>query len=147
ERLARSEDLHVVRLLITHGHPDHIEGVARARSLTGASVHAHALERDAVRARLIGSDPVDACADGDRLDIGDLRVTVLHTPGHTAGAVCYLVEQEGRAAGALFTGDTLFIGRCGRTDFPGSDPDAMYRSLRRLASLPPETEVYPGHDY
>jgi glyoxylase-like metal-dependent hydrolase (beta-lactamase superfamily II) len=73
--------------------------------------------------------------------VGAVTIGLLHTPGHTPGSQCFLVD------GKLVSGDTLFLEGCGRTDFPGSDPAAMYDSLIRLASLPPETIVYPGHRY
>jgi glyoxylase-like metal-dependent hydrolase (beta-lactamase superfamily II) len=84
---------------------------------------------------------VRALDDGDPVDAGGLELRCIHTPGHTPGSQCLLGE------GQLFTGDTLFIDCCGRTDLPGSDPEAMHRSLRRLAALPGATVVWPGHDY
>ena len=75
-----------------------------------------------------------------------MQVRLLHTPGHTPGSQCFLVEERGRA-GRLVSGDTLFLGSCGRVDLPGSDPESMYRSLRSLGALPDETLVYPGHLY
>jgi glyoxylase-like metal-dependent hydrolase (beta-lactamase superfamily II) len=80
--------------------------------------------------------------DGMVLEVGGLRITVLYTPGHTPDGVCYVVD------GCLFSGDTLFIGECGRADLPGSDPSALYDSLfDKLGRLPGDTRVYPGHDY
>ncbi|HLI24779.1 MAG TPA: MBL fold metallo-hydrolase, partial [Acidimicrobiales bacterium] len=73
--------------------------------------------------------------------VGDVAVTFLHTPGHTPGSQCFLVDKM------LVSGDTLFLEGCGRTDLPGSDPEAMYHSLRRLAELPGDVAVYPGHRY
>jgi glyoxylase-like metal-dependent hydrolase (beta-lactamase superfamily II) len=143
---AREAGLRVTRLLVTHTHPDHVQGLDAARRLTGAGIHVHALEAANARRQLPASEPVLPFQDGERLDVGDLKVTALHTPGHTPGATCYFVEEAGPPA-AIFTGDTLFIGRCGRTDFPGSDPLAMHLSLRVIGSLPPETLVYPGHNY
>jgi hydroxyacylglutathione hydrolase len=79
--------------------------------------------------------------DGRDVAIGHCGVRALDTPGHTVGGTCYLAD------GFIVTGDVLFIGGCGRTDFPGGDPAAMWRSLQRLMALPEETRVYPGHDY
>ena len=90
-----------------------------------------------MRAR--GPDP--SIEDGAELALGGLACTVLSTPGHTPGSVCFQV------GGCLFTGDTLFVGSCGRVDLPGSNPEHMHASLRRLASLPDELTVLPGHDY
>jgi hydroxyacylglutathione hydrolase len=78
---------------------------------------------------------------GDTVMVGDIPIQLLHTPGHTPGSQCFLVD------GRLVSGDTLFLDGCGRTDFPGSDPAAMYDSLTRLASLPDDTLLYPGHNY
>lgn len=136
--------LRVTDILITHTHPDHVEGLGRAAAATGAAVHVHHLEADSAAARLSGqASPalIQPLSDNDVIEVGEVKLTAMHTPGHTPGATCYLVP------GGVMTGDTLFIGRCGRTDFPGSDPRAMYESLRRLASLPEATVVYPGHNY
>ncbi|MDQ6783822.1 MAG: MBL fold metallo-hydrolase, partial [Actinomycetota bacterium] len=78
---------------------------------------------------------------GDKVSVGAVDVELLHTPGHTPGSQCFLVD------GMLVSGDTLFLQGCGRTDLPGSDPAAMYQSLRALASLPDDVVVYPGHRY
>lgn len=134
----------VTDILITHTHPDHIEGLARARRATDATVHVHRLESTNARKRLddaVAGAALRELTDADTIPVGDISIRALHTPGHTPGATCYVVP------GGVITGDTLFIGRCGRVDFPGSDPEAMYRSLRRLAGLDDETVVYPGHNY
>ena len=81
----------------------------------------------------------DHYSDGQKLTLAGLSFQVLHTPGHTPGSVCLLCED------VLFAGDTLFAGSCGRTDFPGSDPQEMVRSLKALASLPRDYQVLPGH--
>ena len=78
---------------------------------------------------------------GDRIKVGGIDIEMVHTPGHTPGSQCFLVD------GRLVAGDTLFLEGCGRTDLPGSDPAAMYESLNRLASLPDDVVVYPGHRY
>jgi glyoxylase-like metal-dependent hydrolase (beta-lactamase superfamily II) len=84
---------------------------------------------------------------GDELALGEIRVRLLHTPGHTPGSQCFLVEEAGQP-GRLVSGDTLFLGSCGRVDLPGSDPEEMYRSLNeRLKRLPDETLLFPGHMY
>ena len=82
-----------------------------------------------------------AHASDDVVRVGEIPIRLLHTPGHTPGSQCFLVD------GRLVAGDTLFLQGCGRTDLPGSDPDAMYDSLERLAKLPDDTVVYPGHLY
>jgi hydroxyacylglutathione hydrolase len=131
--LVRREGLELVLVINTHGHGDHTSGNRAVVAATGAKVAAH-------RSSRVPKDlPLD---DGSTLELGTLRIAVLHTPGHTPDGVCLLV------GGKLFTGDTLFVGECGRTDIPGGDAGALYDSLfGKLGALPDDTEVYPGHDY
>lgn len=131
--LARMGGLRIVWVLNTHGHADHTSGNPAIVASSGARVAGFSSNR--VEQNVV-------LRDGDRVEVGTLRVEVIHTPGHTPDSVCYLVD------GKLFTGDTLFIGECGRTDLPGGDPGKLYDSFfTKLAQLPDETEVYPGHDY
>ncbi len=138
-------------VLVTHHHPDHVGGSMMGHSIEGVAellgrrpvpVHAHRDEAPLVVA-VTGVEPGDVVAhdSGDRVEVGAVGITLLHTPGHTPGSQCFLVD------GMLVAGDTLFLEGCGRTDLPGSDPAAMYDSLQRLASLPGGTVVYPGHRY
>ena len=116
----------------THGHGDHIAGNGEVLRVTGAKLAANPVDVPAAEIAL---------GEGSQIQIGTLTIDVLHTPGHTPGGLVF------NPPGALITGDTLFVTRCGRADFPGSDPEAMYRSLLRLAAYSPETKVFPGHDY
>jgi len=124
----------LTHVLVTHGHHDHIEGVQEVKRATGALVAAH--EK--------ADHPVDIpLQDGQTVELGGLRVEVRHTPGHRFDAACYVVEGT-----HLLTGDTLFVGECGRVDLPGSDVGEMHRTLlTRLAALPGHLVVCPGHDY
>lgn len=127
-------------ILLTHGHYDHVGGVRALHEATGAPVYLH--EKDLTLPGTMTDGPLfytNAYAEGDAVEVGSLIFRVLETPGHTPGSVCLLAEGE------LFSGDTLFQGSCGRTDFPGSSMDDMMASLKRLASLPGDYRVYPGH--
>jgi glyoxylase-like metal-dependent hydrolase (beta-lactamase superfamily II) len=145
------EGMRLAGALATHHHPDHvggsmmgysIEGIARLLEHRAVPVHVHRDEAEWVR-RVTGVSSGDLVAhdSGDVVEVGNIAVQVLHTPGHTPGSQCFLVEER------LVAGDTLFLQGCGRTDLPGSDPEAMYDSLARLASLPDEVVVFPGHRY
>jgi glyoxylase-like metal-dependent hydrolase (beta-lactamase superfamily II) len=125
-------------ILLTHTHNDHIDGVAEMVAATGAVVVVHPHEAERVRGLAR-----DLRLVTDRLDlkIGRRGVRALETFGHTTGGTCFLAD------GFVVTGDVLFVGGCGRTDFPGGDTAALWGSLQRLLALPEETRVYPGHDY
>jgi hydroxyacylglutathione hydrolase len=139
-------------VLITHYHADHaggslmgweIAGLVELLERVSVPVHVNAAERPWV-ARSTGVSESDLVPHdgGDALAVGGAEIELLHTPGHTPGSQCFLVSGE-----TLISGDTLFLQGCGRTDLPGSDPDAMYESLRRLAALPDGVTVFPGHRY
>jgi hydroxyacylglutathione hydrolase len=122
-------------ILVTHGHVDHVGGVASVKTATGVRVYMPAGEADR-----LATPPDVALAGGEQLEIGPFSVRVLAVPGHSPAHVAYLVED------VLLIGDVLFAGSVGRTDLEGSDPDALDRSLRLLVeTLPPETRVFPGH--
>jgi glyoxylase-like metal-dependent hydrolase (beta-lactamase superfamily II) len=138
-------------VLVTHYHADHIggslmqypiEGVAALLERVSVPIHVNAHEGQWV-SESAGIDAAELVThdDGDRVAVGGIDVELLHTPGHTPGSQCFMID------GRLISGDTLFLNGCGRTDLPGSDPDAMYHSLRRLAALPGEVAVLPGHRY
>ena len=129
---AKQLDVQIETIINTHGHYDHVAGNDAVRSASGAKLAAH--PADLPEADI-------ALEDGDCLNIGQGEVSILHTPGHTPGSITLHLP------GALITGDTLFVTRVGRADLAGSDPQALYHSLQRLAAFPDETVVYPGHDY
>ena len=129
---ARRRDLTIELLINTHGHRDHAAGNDMVLQETDARLAGHS--RDVPKAQI-------SLEDGSTLELGEGTIEVIHTPGHTPGSICL------HAGGGLVTGDTLFITFVGRADMPGRDPEALYRSLQRLAGYPAETKVYPGHDY
>jgi glyoxylase-like metal-dependent hydrolase (beta-lactamase superfamily II) len=140
-RVAAERGWRIEVVLLTHTHHDHTDGADEMVRATGATVYVGAGELEAARAaaptaRVVGLD------GGEQIRIGAEIITALPTPGHTVAGTSYLVGDD-----AVITGDTLFVGGCGRTDFPGGDPRILWRSLQRLAALPDETRVYPGHDY
>jgi glyoxylase-like metal-dependent hydrolase (beta-lactamase superfamily II) len=144
-------DLHLRGVLATHYHADHvggdifgehIQGLADLLELADVPVH---VQKDEVPwvAEMTGA-PVSslvAHGDDDVVQVGSVGVRLLHTPGHTPGSQCFVAGDN------LVTGDTLFIDGCGRTDLPGAEPDEMYTSLQRLASLPGRLILWPGHHY
>lgn len=146
------DDMQLVGALGTHYHPDHVggsmfgftvEGMSRLMELAPVKLHVNEHEAEGIQivTGLSTSDIVRHDA-GDVLEIGNVSVTFVHTPGHTPGSQCFLVD------GRLVAGDTLFVQGCGRVDLPGADPAEMYLSLtQRLAKLPDDTILYPGHDY
>ena len=139
-RIADEQNLSIEFIFATHDHSDHTAGISTLAEKTGAKVVAHKADAPGLQRKHI---PVDiSVEDGQRLKIGDVEVEVIHTPGHTPGSMCLLV------GGKLITGDTLFVGNCGRTDLPGGSIREMYDSLhKKLKSLNDDVEVYPGHDY
>lgn len=150
-RVAEAEGYRITKDLVTHFHPDHLGGDLMGHQITGAAelvakvpakVYIHKAELPFVH-RLTGLSDSDIVAveGGDDVQVGSFKVKFVHTPGHTPGSQCFLVGN------ALVSGDTLFIGSCGRVDLPGSDPEEMYRSLQLLGELPEETILYPGHNY
>ena len=138
-------------VLATHYHPDHvggsmmgftIEGVARLLERCDCPVHVQRAEAPWVtRTTGVTADHLAQHDPGDIVRVGAIDITLVHTPGHTPGSQCFHVDSK------LVSGDTLFLEGCGRTDLPGSDPEAMYHSLQALASLPDDTVVFPGHRY
>jgi hydroxyacylglutathione hydrolase len=148
-RIAAEDDIEITHALVTHTHPDHvggrfagveIEGLTELLGKCKAKAVVHKAEAEFLK-WLSASDLIKA-ESGDKLDIGGLEIQLIHTPGHTPGSQCFLVGNR------IVSGDTLFIGSCGRVDLPGSNPEQMYYSLtQKLMALPEETVLFPGHNY
>lgn len=129
----------IEQVWLTHTHFDHIGALEElCAAVPLQAVFAHEAE---VGHLPTVAPPIVTIREGVTLQLGAQRVQCLHTPGHSPGGTCFLWD------GHCITGDTVFVGACGRVDLPGSDPQAMFASLRRLAELPPATQIYPGHDY
>jgi glyoxylase-like metal-dependent hydrolase (beta-lactamase superfamily II) len=149
--LVGADGMTVNGVLATHYHPDHvggsmmghtIEGIAELLDHVDCPVH---VQRDEVewvtKSTSVDSDHLVGHDSGDVLSVGGIDISLVHTPGHTPGSQCFFVDDR------LIAGDTLFLEGCGRTDLPGSDPTKMFESLRRLAEVPDETILFPGHRY
>lgn len=133
-RIVKVQNFCLKYIVCTHGHSDHTAGNIELLSMFNAKLVVH---------RLSGVDAEVRVDDGDVLSVGEVELKVIHTPGHTPDSICLLVDGE-----KLLTGDTLFVGECGRTDLPGGNARHLYQSLfSKIAKLPGEVEVYPGHDY
>lgn len=147
-----ADDMKLSGVLVTHYHPDHVGGDLMGHSIEGIGdllervsvpVHVQADESPWVqRVTGVGAANLVEHTSGDVVTVGDIDITLVHTPGHTPGSQCFVVD------GRLVAGDTLFLEGCGRTDLPGGDPAEMYRSLtQRLARIPDDTVLFPGHLY
>ena len=150
-RALKARNLTVDAVLLTHGHFDHIGGVAAVKAATGAKVVISAEDAPMLTSSrkslaafsFLSQAPAQAdilVQDGDTVTLGNTAFTVLATPGHTPGGVCYITEH------CIFSGDTLFFCSCGRTDFPAGSSREIMDSLQKLAALPGDYTVYPGHD-
>ncbi len=134
---ARSEKRTIEALLATHTHFDHVNALDEIARELKVPVYVHEKETGELPTGLT----ILPTADKSHITASGLDIVCLHTPGHTTGSQCFFVN------GALFTGDTLFVGACGRVDLEGGSPTQMAASLARLATLPEATVVFPGHDY
>jgi len=146
-----ADGMHLSGVLVTHHHPDHVGGSMMGFELKGlaellerVSVPVHVNSEEALfvsRTTGIPMSDLTSHRHGDKVSVGDIDIELLHTPGHTPGSQCFLLD------GRLVAGDTLFLEGCGRTDFPGGDSDEIFRSLQKLAQLSGDPTVFPGHWY
>jgi len=155
--LAEAGNRGVASVVLTHGHFDHLGAVEAIVAETGAPLLIHRDDASSITTPAgtggeafgfdVSAPPADRLLeDGDEVTAGEARFLVLHTPGHTPGGICLFALSEGEAPPQLFSGDTLFAGSVGRTDFPGGDGRTLSRSIaEKLVALPPETVVHPGH--
>jgi glyoxylase-like metal-dependent hydrolase (beta-lactamase superfamily II) len=149
----KSHGVKVKYIINTHGHFDHTSGNSEAAEKTGAGILIHEADSGNLKsihnklfARFLGGKgspgPVSLLADGDIIEVGDIDLKVIHTPGHSAGSICIFAE------GNIFTGDTLFTEGMGRTDLPGGSYSQIMESIRgKILSLPESTIIWPGHNY
>jgi glyoxylase-like metal-dependent hydrolase (beta-lactamase superfamily II) len=148
-KIAKQDDMEITHAFVTHTHPDHvgggfagmeIDGVTELLEKCKAKVVVHKAEAEFIKG-LSSSDMIKT-DNGDKIDIGGVEIQLMHTPGHTPGSQCFLVDNR------VVSGDTLFIDACGRVDFPGGNPEQMYYSLtQKLMALPDDTILFPGHNY
>jgi hydroxyacylglutathione hydrolase len=148
-KIAQHDEMEITHAFVTHTHPDHVGGGFAGMEIHGvtellekckAKVVVHKAEAEFIKG-LSSSDMIKT-DNGDKVDVGDIEVQLMHTPGHTPGSQCFLVENR------VVSGDTLFIDACGRVDFPGGNPEQMYYSLtQKLMALPDDMILFPGHNY
>ncbi len=149
---ANTDGMQITGAMVTHWHPDHVggplmnhkvEGLPKLLELSPCKVHVHRADVQFVKMMTgISDGDITAHDSGDRVAAGAVEVECLHTPGHTAGSMCF------RCGNALIAGDTLFLQGCGRLDLPGGNVEEMWTTLtERLATLPGDLRLYPGHDY
>jgi hydroxyacylglutathione hydrolase len=148
-RIAAQDEMEITHALVTHTHPDHVGGGFAGIEIAGvtellekckAKVVVHKAEAEFIKG--LSSSDIIKTDTGDKVDVGGLEIQLMHTPGHTPGSQCFLVDNR------VVSGDTLFIDACGRVDFPGGSPEQMYYSLtQKLMALPDDMILFPGHNY
>jgi len=139
-KFCNENNLEIKKIILTHTHYDHINDLNYLFEKTKADVYVHSLESDIIK-EINGDINIVKLNHNDIINIGDIKINVIHTPGHTPGSVCLLFDDK------LVTGDTLFVGSVGRIDLPGGNSNQLFESLQKLKKLNDNIKVYPGHDY
>ena len=141
-KIADDEKLKIKKIILTHSHYDHVQKADELASKTNAEVCFHELDFDEIKPVIKNnSTKIIKLKNNDEIKIGNIKIKIIHIPGHTPGAICLLVENK------LLTGDTLFVNAIGRTDLAGGDSVKLFESLQKLKKLNDDIQVYPGHDY
>ncbi|MAG91291.1 Zn-dependent hydrolase [Candidatus Woesearchaeota archaeon] len=138
---ANNEKLQIKKIILTHSHYDHVQKVSELADKTKAEIYFHELEIDEIKRSIKNEIKFIKLKDNEEIKVGNIKIKIIHTPGHTIGAICLLFENK------LITGDTLFVSAIGRTDLPGGNPIQLFESLQKLKKLDDNIEIYPGHDY
>lgn len=140
--IANKEKLKITKIILTHYHYDHAQKADELADKTNAGIYFHEDEGQFLKTTIKNASIKSNKLKGnDEINIGKIKIKIIHTPGHTAGSICLLFENR------LITGDTLFVGAVGRTDLPGGDAVKLFESLQKLKKLDDKVEIYPGHDY
>lgn len=140
--ISNKEGLKINKIILTHSHYDHVQKVDELASRTDSDVFFHEDDYNEIRITIKNqSTRIHQLKNNDTINIGKIKIKIIHTPGHTPGAICLLVEDK------LLTGDTLFVNAIGRTDLPGGDSIKLFESLKKLKKLNDDIKIYPGHDY
>jgi hydroxyacylglutathione hydrolase len=148
-KIAAQDEMEITHAFVTHTHPDHVGGAFGGVEIAGitellekckAKVVVHKAEAEVLKG--LASSDIIKTDNGDKIDVSGVEIQLLHTPGHTPGSQCFLVD------GRVVSGDTMFIDACGRVDFPGGNAEQMYYSLtQKLMALSDDTILFPGHNY
>lgn len=138
--IAKEEGIAIKYIINTHCHEDHVNGNRKMKELSGAVIAIHEAESKYLR-HFFPPEADMKLNDSDTINLGKVSVSVLHTPGHSPGSICLMVGNN------LFTGDTLFVGSCGRTDLPGGDDSEFRKTMNKLKNLSDSITVNPGHNY
>jgi glyoxylase-like metal-dependent hydrolase (beta-lactamase superfamily II) len=140
--ICNSEKLKITKIILTHSHYDHVQKADELASKTGAALYFHEEDSNEIsRAIKNPNIKIIKLKNNDEIKLGKIKIKAIHTPGHSPGAICLLLENK------LLTGDTLFVDAIGRTDLPGGDAIKLFESLQKLKKLNDGIEICPGHDY